>query len=96
MTAPATRRRRVTQRFPALIPARMAQRRLTKRVQDERAGYRYAVLRSNADLPWLVAEHASILERTCRAWTRHCSATRSRTSAWRRGASHQVADDETC
>ena len=32
MTAPATQRRRVTQRFPALIPARMAQRRLTKRV----------------------------------------------------------------
>jgi vancomycin resistance protein VanW len=63
VTAPTTQRRRVTQRFPALIPARMAQRRLTKRVQDARAGYRYAIVRSDADLPWLVAEHASILER---------------------------------
>ncbi len=63
MTAPPTQRRRVTQRFPALIPARMAQRRLTKRAQDARAGYRYAAVRSAADLPWLIAEHSSILER---------------------------------
>jgi vancomycin resistance protein VanW len=63
MTAPATQRRRLTQRFPALIPARMAQRRLTKRAQDARAGYHYATVRTTADLPWLVAEHRSILER---------------------------------
>jgi vancomycin resistance protein VanW len=63
MTAAPTQRRRVTQRFPALIPPRMAQRRLTKRVQDARAGYRYAIVRSAADLPWLIAEHSSILER---------------------------------
>ena len=63
MTAPPTQRRRVTQRFPALIPARMAQRRLTKRAQDARAGYRYSAVRSAADLPWLIAEHSSILER---------------------------------
>ncbi len=63
MTAPATQRRRVTQRFPALIPARMAQRRLAKRAKDARAGYRYATVRATADLPWLIAEHRSILER---------------------------------
>jgi vancomycin resistance protein VanW len=63
MTAPATQRRRVTQRFPALIPARMAQRRITKRAQDARARYRYAVVRSATDLPWLISAHASILER---------------------------------
>ena len=63
MTAAPTQRRRVTQRFPALIPARMAQRRLTKRVRDARAGYRYAIALSAADLPWLITEHSSILER---------------------------------
>lgn len=63
MTAAPAQRRRVTQRFPALIPARMAQRRITKRMQDARMGYRYAVVRSPVDLPWLIAEHASILER---------------------------------
>jgi vancomycin resistance protein VanW len=63
MTAPATQRRRVTQRFPALIPARMAQRRLAKRAKDARAGYHYATVRATADLPWLIAEHHSILER---------------------------------
>ena len=63
MTAAPTQRQRVTQRFPALIPARMAQRRLTKRAQDARAGYSYAAIRSADDLPWLIAEHPSILER---------------------------------
>jgi vancomycin resistance protein VanW len=63
MTAQATQRRRVTQRFPALIPARMAQRRLTKRARDARTGYHYATVRASADLPWLIAEHQSILER---------------------------------
>lgn len=63
MTASTGQRRRVTQRFPALIPARMAQRRLTKRAQDVRAGYHYATTRAEADLAWLVAEHSSILER---------------------------------
>jgi vancomycin resistance protein VanW len=63
VTVHTGQRRRVTQRFPALIPARMAQRRLTKRVQDARAGYHYPTTRSEADLAWLIAHHSSILER---------------------------------
>jgi vancomycin resistance protein VanW len=41
----------------------MAQRRITKRIDDVRKGYRYAVVRSPADLPWLIAAHDSILQR---------------------------------
>lgn len=64
--ASAGNRRRVTQVLPALAPVRLAQRRFVKRLQDSRAGYRYTRERLEVNLPWLVAEHSSILERDLR------------------------------
>ncbi len=64
MTAHAPQRRRVTQVVPALIPVRLAQRRMAARLHDARVGYHYATERSTDDLPWLIREHRSILERS--------------------------------
>jgi vancomycin resistance protein VanW len=60
--APA--RRRVTEVVPALIPLRMAQRRATKRVRDALSRYDYADTRRDDDLPVLVHEYASVLQRS--------------------------------
>lgn len=47
-----------------LVPVRLAQRRLFKRVQDSRRGYRYATARQDRDLSVLIVEYASILQRS--------------------------------
>lgn len=60
----APQRRRVTEVVPALIPLRMAQRRATKRLRDARAGYDYATTRCDDDLPVLIHEYASVLQRS--------------------------------
>ncbi|MGB8021329.1 MAG: VanW family protein [Candidatus Nanopelagicales bacterium] len=63
MSSPSKTRRRVTERYPALVPIRLAQRRLFKTVSDARVGYRYATSRHAEDLEFLIKEHSSILER---------------------------------
>lgn len=55
---------RVTQRYPVLVPVRLAQRRLVKRMSDLRQGYRYARDCRDEDLPVLVHEHSSLLVRS--------------------------------
>lgn len=62
--SPEPSRRRVTEVVPALIPLRMAQRRITKRVRDAVTGYDYALDRRAEDLPVLVHEYASVLQRS--------------------------------
>lgn len=64
MEGRAGRRRRVTQVVPALIPVRMAQRRMAARIHDARVGYDLATQLRADDLPWLIREHSSILERS--------------------------------
>lgn len=56
--------RRLTQMLPALVPLRLAQRRLFKQVQEARMGLRYAHQLEPADLDVLVKEHASMLLRS--------------------------------
>lgn len=63
MSSASRNRRRVTERFPALVPVRLAQRRLFKKVSDRRASYRYATCQHDEDLAFLIKEHSSILER---------------------------------
>jgi vancomycin resistance protein VanW len=53
----------LTQRFPSLIPLRLAQRRTVKRFSDARKGYRYAVQVEPNDLPYRVYRHQSLLLR---------------------------------
>lgn len=57
-------RTRITQRFPALVPLRLAQRRVFARVRDRFVGYRYAQIHEAEPLPVLIHEHSSVLERT--------------------------------
>lgn len=57
-------RLRLTQRYPALVPLRLSQRRAVKRLSDLWAGYRYARTRLEEDLPVLVHQHASVLQRS--------------------------------
>lgn len=63
MGSPSMRRRRVTERYPALVPLRLAQRRLLKSVSDARVGYEYATRLHDEDLEFLIKEHSSVLER---------------------------------
>ena len=53
----------LTERFPALVPLRLAQRRTFKRVSDARKGYRYAEQVSTDDLPFRLYQHQSLLLR---------------------------------
>lgn len=58
------RSRRLTQMFPALVPLRLGQRRLFKRINDARLRLDYARERQMADLEFLVKEHDSVLLRS--------------------------------
>ncbi len=53
----------LTQRFPALVPLRLAQRRTVKRLADARKGYRYADEVDLTDLSFRVHQHRSLLLR---------------------------------
>lgn len=53
----------LTERFPQLVPLRLAQRRTVKRLSDGRKGYLYASRVDTHDLPFLVFRHQSVLLR---------------------------------
>lgn len=56
--------RRLTQVFPALVPLRLGQRRLFKRINEAGMGLRFARERQIANLDFLVKQHESLLLRS--------------------------------
>ena len=53
----------LTQRIPALVPIRLAQRRAFKRLSDVSKGYHHASQVDTNDLPFRVHQHQSLLLR---------------------------------